>query len=352
MSAGATASLEGGECSAADSYLQPYLARKADPDYCPTCGIKDPTAAPASVVALAEDSESAIGRQAAPLSAQPPLPQACFVESMKMRPSGRSYHYATCETNQSKTKDRPRLPPPCVTDSLVKPMQSALAQTMSCLGVDQREVFSLFGWESHYQVNLHNPGGIGVGQLTTIAIVDTDYHQHFAGDVNKQECKQFASVFDASEKHRESILAHHGIYQRVQPCEMLAQPDNPARNLLYAGAIYRDDKVLATKLASRVGSSSTENSKIAIELARYMYSMSGPGNILKLFRLWELREHPGRMTANRFKAEFRAFLKDHSFETNPKTGHRQRLVDTAYTKNVDTHARKVEQETGGKQCSE
>jgi hypothetical protein len=351
---GATSLTDGSDCSEHSLYLEPYLARKAQPSDCASCnneaGALNQSAAVSNLTG--DNSLQAIAAQGDPLSSQEPLPEACFIESMKMRPVGPSYHYATCESKTSHAKDRPALPPPCVTNALVKPVQNALAQTMSCLGIDQHEVFSLFGWESHYQVNIHNQGGIGLGQLTSIAVADVDSRQKFAEDEGKPQCKQFSSVFDEAHRDAQTIFARHGHYERANPCQFLAQPENPARNLLYAGAIYRDDKRLATELAGSLGRTPEDTDKIVVELSRYMYSMAGPGTIQKLFRLWMIRNHPHQLTYDQFKGLFRHFLANHDRMTNPKTGRSTKILQPTYTEMVDQHTLHVSQDMGNNQCTE
>src|SRR6185437_6469328 len=135
-------------------YLEDTLAPKPDPAYCADCK-RDTAEQFFGIHDLANDTQQAA---ADPLSVQPTLPIQCFSAVMSLRPSGRSYHYAGCRSATDWTHGRHV--EPCVSSNLAGTMQTALQQTMNCLGVNEKEVFSLFGWDSHFQINLWNSGGV------------------------------------------------------------------------------------------------------------------------------------------------------------------------------------------------
>ena len=339
-------------CNDREMYLEPYLAQKPDPGFCGQCA-RDAANQFFGIQNLLNNTRAVASTQEEAVSKQPPLPEACFVSSMNLRPAGYGFKYTVCETPQSKpTHARPALPPPCVTHTLTNSVQTALASSMNCLGIDQHEVFSLFGWESHYQMNIHYSGGIGIGQLTSVAVADIDMNKRFAEDVNKPECQEFASVFKTSGENYHSLKSQHGHYPTTSACQWIAPPENPARSLLYAGAIYRMDKRLAMKLASSLGSTPAESSRIATEIARYMYN-GGSGAIRNLVRLYHMRISPRRVKFSEFKSEF------HSVVQNNFGSAEDEVVDDAtkqrvasYARHIDDHARIVEKQTGGAKCSE
>jgi hypothetical protein len=279
---------------------------------------------------------------------------------MDMRPSGKGFNYTTCNSDESKpshsTLPRTPTPPPCIEPLLTDTVQSAFNSTMNCLGLDQKEIFSLIGWESHFQINLYNSGGTGIGQVTGHATSDVDLNHRFAEDLYKPECQQFASIFDDSAKQCRSMRERHLSYiplTNSRVCEWIASSNNPARNLLYAGATYRLDKREAERLAARIGATPADREKIATEIARYMYN-GGSGAIRNLILLkYGLRSKGQRVKYSEFKSEFHDVVLNYFGDTAEQEGDPKTKARVAsYTHDIDNHARRVEKATGGAKCSE
>jgi hypothetical protein len=344
--AGATQSLTSNQaCGESTLYLEPVIDKTKDPVVCDNCrkealefmNLHDLAAQTAKITDVNFPMNS--------LYNQAPLSQACFVDSMKMRPQGPAFNYTSCKSDGDVAKSEIQKSPPCVTEGLANSVQQALQGTMSCLGVDQKEVFSLFGWESHYQVNLYNSGGIGVGQLTSIAVADIDLNRRFSEDLqnNRPACQQYSGIFYKSGRSYENLKKRHGTYPRTHPCEWMGPPDNPARNLLYAGAVYRMDKRVALPLANQIASSPKDAADIATQLAQFMYN-GGAGGVRNVFRLFMLRRKadpnkPVKMNAKDFQTEFRAYLDTH-YGDEGDLKEKKSLVSN-YVKHVEAHTRSV-----------
>src|SRR6185437_2162031 len=102
----------------------------------------------------------------------------------------------------------------------------------------------------------------------------------------------------------------HGHYPTIRPCEWMAPPENPAKNLLYAGATYRMDKESAEELGQEIGSTPADAEQIATALARYMYN-GGLGGVRNVFRLFRLRTNERSMTYKQFSNAFSKYLGTH-----------------------------------------
>lgn len=179
-------------------------------------------------------------------SRNPPAPSAssvavsrsCIVAAMKSFPD-RGMRYVNCPGNVTTNGGRP-----CVTENYVNNVHSAFSKVSECLGLSQRDLLPILANESGLHVNVRGPSSdIGIGQLTPSAIKDVNEHfsRLLAEATSDPRCIALRSVSTVS--HRETAGGNF--------CPLAQAPENPLRNMLYAGMVVRRNEEIVTSMMSR-----------------------------------------------------------------------------------------------------
>jgi hypothetical protein len=295
------------ECTPANNYLDTQLRDPASQS-CPDCGNNASSDPFSSLDGLVRDTrDMAIADHS--------LPLACFQSVMENRPSASTdYRYGVCDSATSRPQFRKGghlVPAPCVNTGLLQAVQSAFAETTECTGVDQKEVFATFGWESRFQPNIASARGInseGLAQLNSIATYDVDLMHRFSEDEDKPQCKQFDDIFKESDARRVGRQKH------IPECSLISGSEGVLRNLLYGEVVYRYFKRIADKRVSSLKCAPGDCAKISTDLARQMYN-GGESYLSQIFHFMVLRQGKRPMTYAQYKARFPALVLAH-FEKN------------------------------------
>jgi hypothetical protein len=290
------------ECRPEQNYLDTQLKDPATPD-CATCSTGSGEFF-SSLRTLVEDSHQVSTEDHA-------LPLECFESVMAQRPPAtRNYRYGVCQSPTSSPvfqKDGHPIPAPCINPGLLKVVQTALAETSECMGVDQKEIFATFGWESHFQPNLassRSTNSEGLAQLNSIATYDVDLMHRFAEDEGKPECKRFENIFKESQDRRVKKQKH------IPECSLISGADGVFRNLLYGEATFRYFKRISNKWAAQLTTSSEDRARISTDLARQMYN-GGESSLSQIFRFMALRLGKTPINYSEFKTRFSQLVLEH-----------------------------------------
>ena len=289
------ASPSSGECRPEQNYLDTQLKDPASP-YCAVCSLKAGEFF-SSLRSLVEDSHRISTEDHV-------LPLECFESVMAQRPPATTnYRYGVCQSPTSTPifqKGGHPIPVPCINPGLLKVVQTALAETSECMGVDQKEIFATFGWESHFQPNLASSRATnseGLSQLNSIGTYDVDLMHRFAEDEGKPECKPFENIFKESEARGAKKQKH------IPECSFISGGDGVFRNLLYGEAIYRYFKRVSDKWVSQLATSSGDRARISTDLARQMYN-GGESSLSQIFQFMALRLGKTPITYAEYKTRF------------------------------------------------
>jgi hypothetical protein len=297
-----TSTTTSGECRPEQNYLDTQLKDPTTSD-CAACSVGAGEFF-SSLRSLGEDSHHVSTEDRA-------LPLECFDAVMAQRPPAtRNFRYGVCQSPTSRPvfqKGGHPIPVPCINPALLKVVQTALAETSECIGVDQKEIFATFGWESHFQPNLassRSTNSEGLAQLNSIATYDVDLMHRFAEDEGKPECKRFENIFKESQNRRVKKEKH------IPECSLISGADGILRNLLYGEATFRYFKRISDKWSTQLVTSPEDRARISTDLARQMYN-GGESSLSQIFRFMTLRLRKTPITYTKFKTRFSQLVLEH-----------------------------------------
>lgn len=244
------------------------------------------------------------------------LPVECIVGALKknIQPGG-TLRYGFCgKSGQEKpTEVLPTclgtqpcyLPPPCVSPRYVSLVYNSFTQSMRCLGLNEKELFPVFGIESYYEMNIGNTGGDwGIAQLSPPALLALDWKSKFASLSRRPECAQLKNALSRP------------MSSKATPCERIELPLNPSRSFIYGGTMYIINKSIAKtaieKLKSRRKSpiTSAQVEKLTVDLTRYMYN-AGAGGVKQAFLSFIEENQNADLEITTLEDQFSEYLKNH-----------------------------------------
>ena len=292
------------------------------------------------------------------------IPPECILAAMEHAPlSGGSYdRYGVCdsETSAVRTKElnckgHCSIPRPCLSSRYLTLVYDSFVKSMQCLGIDPKETFPMFGVESGFQVNIGDPGGWGIAQLTPGGVRSQDWARTFEPYKSNPAC--------ASVQQQISTPMSHTVGQ----CERISIPTDPTRSFLMGGKLYLENKSIAQGLVNRFNRlqktlpiaqrlNAADRNRLLVDLTRYMYN-GGAGTVSSCFK--SFLEEPGTsgLTYRDLSAQFIAYLKDHLgeglkyFDTRPQLLADIRRNVPGYAKRIRGYGRTIAK-SEGIQCSD
>jgi hypothetical protein len=294
-------------------------------------------------------------------SLRPKTEISCIATAMsRFSVGGAGYSYSQCGGIESSPVRRKR---PCLSERYVRFIAGRVKEAASCVfrnsTVDPAEVLPLLARESGFHLNVVSGTGCrGIGQLSRIAVAEID--QIDRGKARKKAAKDPSS--------RESLLGNpecaplqselsktpRNHKKSLPQCEVIAMPENPARNLLYSFRLYRllkekhADVLLEKNSAALSGLSDAERKGLSTRLARTMYNGGYP-SVEASFRAF-LKSSKAKTALssgdNKGQALWKGFEK-HILAHYPY-GNRREVSE--YARNVEGAAMDVNQKEGGRKC--
>ncbi len=155
----------------------------------------------------------------------------------------KSSYFAKCSNSGSAPVRGIKIP--CITEDYVNSVYNALVDVSDCLNIPQTDLIAKLSNESGLHMNTFgSDGDAGIGQLTGYAIggVLEPYWKE-GGNITVRDyfVKEMGS---SSKKSCQRILSNPAMFAKVKlslstRCSLINPPENPYRNVLYAGLYYR-----------------------------------------------------------------------------------------------------------------
>ncbi|MBL7542964.1 MAG: hypothetical protein JNL11_04065 [Bdellovibrionaceae bacterium] len=132
----------------------------------------------------------------------------------------------------------------CVSEDYVSSVYNSYVDVMSCLDIPQTDLIPKLYNESGFHINTLGGGmDAGVGQLTGPAIASVQQLAVFDGE-NKTWLEMFKEEINKSDKPAcRRVAKITSLFSKIavgseQRCALIAAPENPLKNVLYAGIFY------------------------------------------------------------------------------------------------------------------
>jgi hypothetical protein len=179
------------------------------------------------------------------------------------------------------------VPKPCVSESYSAYVYNSYVMSMQCLNLDPREMFPIINHESHFHLNAESYArtAFGAGQLQLNSAVEVNkfFDRHTEG-------AQCSPVRD---------LLNRKFSGEQNACELVSLPENPARNFLYSGILYKHYKARAAKEIEKAKLilSEEDTNFASAELGGYIYN-GGAGVAVPAFKAF-VTEHGHRFRSSK-----------------------------------------------------
>ena len=328
----APAQAEYSQCTEKNNYLEAKLSPRDAFTFSRDCSTPNGTAT---------ENFGDFGR----ISRQLVLPPACVLASLESTPE-KGYRYGVCDdgTGKIRTKDVAK---PCISENYHFMAYLSYLETMTCLGIDPREMFGLINLESNFQLNIGSyRGAWGVGQLTSIAVLMTNRYKRLAPFAARPECEPLKRYFDTP-------------MSDINSCEWIDAPENPTRNFLYAGISYLTFKQIAAAEVAKAKPLAklkpADRANAVFDLTALMYN-GGDGGIRQALHVYLDEKGTDEMTYDFFKKDFSDYLlKNYGtsipyYAKLPDELSLKKIEVSSYVGGIESRLRRVEKAAGVK-CS-
>jgi len=257
------------------------------------------------------------------------IPSACIFGSLEK--GERSPKYGKCEGGGLVTGSAPR---PCLNNELHLFTYMAYTEAMHCLKLDAKELFPLINHESHFYLNVRSSTGAwGVGQLTGVAIDQVNKTHELKEAREEKSCEPLRGLLNKP-------------MNASQPCSRFNPPENPAKNFLYAGALYLMLKKQAHQLINSAPGifkdfPKDKRDRAAMELARMMYN-GGMGGIAQVFSVYKKEMHGRKVSYADFRNQFPKYIRTYYGGALTPVSHERRNEVAEYIDKIQNETMSLE----------